>query len=261
MYSKQQNIQYGVYNTNHRKRGTALVFVVHEDRKGSHRDLKDLQQVLKHLQFDVRSYEDYTAAEVRKVLAKVSKEDHTNSDCLLIVSMTHGSKDRLAFVGGDIFCIDELWMDLVGNKCPSLIGKPKLVFVQSCRGKKYDVGCYHSFLQVDAAPKAVQPVNLCLPMYADLLVMYSTYEDHVSFRSETDGSWFIQSLCQVLGSDISKKDLLALLTHVTYLVSCRSTPPQPGSYKQVPVMNSSLCKAFYFVPKLSKATHTQQVQR
>ncbi|XP_049295628.1 caspase-like [Anopheles funestus] len=227
------------------KRGVALIFVIHENRKGSKKDLKDLEAVLLRLQFEVRKHVDCTAAQVRGVLEKVSKEDHNNNECLLIVSMTHGSKEKLTFKDRDI-SVDELWDYFIGNKCASLFGKPKLVFVQSCRGNKYDAGTRKC---LDSEPPKVEPVTVCLPMYADLLVMYSTYEDHVSFRCEKEGSWFIQSLCQVLACNIAQVDLLRLLTHVTYLVSCRSDGSGENIVKQTPTINSTLSKAFYFLPK------------
>ncbi|EAA03399.1 AGAP012544-PA [Anopheles gambiae str. PEST] len=237
------------YNMAHPKRGIAVVINNNRDRKGSEKDVKALQAVLSHLQFDVRLLSDKTTVEIRHALKEVSKEDHTNNDCLAIIAMAHGYNDRIKF-DDDYLHIDELWTNFVGNKCPSLIGKPKLVFIQSCRGGKLDYGA--SIATADARPGLEEPVDVKIPMYADLLVMYSSFEHHSSIRCRNEGSWFIQSFCQVLGANIAKTELQALLCHVSYLVSIRSDQtidPEGKVVKQIPMVTSMLTKAFYFVPK------------
>nr|XP_040225347.2 caspase-like [Anopheles coluzzii] len=237
------------YNMAHPKRGIAVIINNYTNRKGSEKDVKSLKAVLKHLQFDVRLLSDKTTVEIRHALKEVSKENHTNNDCLVIIAMAHGYNDRIKFED-DYLHIDELWTNFVGNKCPSLIGKLKLVFIQSCRGGKLDYGA--SIATVDARPGVEEPVDVKIPMYADLLVMYSSYEAHSSIRCPNEGSWFIQSLCQVLGANIAKTELQALLSHVSYLVSIRSNQtidPQGKVIKQIPMVTSMLTKAFYFVPK------------
>ncbi|XP_040156203.1 caspase-like [Anopheles arabiensis] len=236
------------YNMAHPKRGIAVIINNNGDREGSEKDVEALQAVLKHLQFDVRLLSDKTTVEIRHALKEVSQEDHSNNDCLAIIAIAHGYNDRIDFDDGYLH-IDELWTNFVGNKCPSLIGKPKLVFIQACRGGKHDYGA--STATADARPGLEEPVDVKIPMYADLLVMYSCYEHHVSMRFP-NGSWFIQSLCQVLGANIAKTELLALLTHVSYLVSIRSGQTKQGKVvKQIPMVTSMLTKAFSFVPKSS----------
>uniref|UniRef100_A0A240PLY8 Caspase family p20 domain-containing protein n=1 Tax=Anopheles epiroticus TaxID=199890 RepID=A0A240PLY8_9DIPT len=233
------------YNTNNPKRGIAVILHDTNNRKGTEKDLKRLIGVLSALKFVVRVITDKTVTEIRTALELVSKEDHSDNDCLVIVAMCHGSKDTLIFDGRELH-IKELWENFVGNRCPSLFDKPKLVFVQSCRGEKFDSG---SKLETDSAPNLVDPVSVLIPMYAHLLVMYSCYEDYVSYRSEEEGTWFIQALCNVLRSDIENENLLTLLTHVSNLVANRSAETASGSFKQIPVINSMLTKQFYFVPK------------
>uniref|UniRef100_A0A182TGV5 Caspase family p20 domain-containing protein n=1 Tax=Anopheles melas TaxID=34690 RepID=A0A182TGV5_9DIPT len=242
------------YNTNHSNRGIAVVINDSENRDGWKKDLEAVETVLQKLKFDVRTFCDKTKDEIRDALRNVSKEDHTENDCLVIVAMAHGNNDKITLQRSEMH-IDDLWTDFVGNDCPTLTGKPKLVFIQSCRGNKHDY--LIGGVKVDAVPPPEKPICVEIPMYGDLLVMYSSYDQYVSYRDKEEGSWFIQSLCQVLGANIAGKDLFTLLTHVSYLVSVRSFPMESevnmvkhtGVLKQIPSINSMLRKVFYFVDK------------
>jgi len=50
---------------------------------------------------------------------------------------------------------------------------------------------------VDSNPFETQYVNK-LPMEADFLFAYSTVSGYFSWRNSTNGSWFIQSLCNYI---------------------------------------------------------------
>ena len=59
----------------------------------------------------------------------VAEKNHSDSDCLLIVIMTHGDDGMLyAYDGGYQF--DWIWSCFTSDRCPTLAGKPKLFFIQ-----------------------------------------------------------------------------------------------------------------------------------
>ena len=127
------------YDTTHPNRGIAVVINDSERREGSEKDVQDVVATLEGLKFNVRTFQDNTKKEIKKALYKVAREDHNENDCLVIVAMAHGKKDHIT-LKKEKLRIDKLWASFVGNKCPSLIGKPKLVFIQTCRGDKVDFG-------------------------------------------------------------------------------------------------------------------------
>ena len=47
------------------------------------------------------------------------------------------------------------------------------------------------------APGAAPPSPTKVSEYGDLMVAYSTIPGFVSWRNKTNGSWFIQDLCEV----------------------------------------------------------------
>jgi caspase 7 len=177
--------------------------------------------------------------------------------------MTHGKRDGKIFAADGEFMVQDLWENFIGDKCPSLIGKPKLFFVQACRGSMTDPGVLYKpkpktrLCQSDAVDaKAVNVDNFVIPTLADLLVMYSTAEGFYSFRNPIDGSWFIQALCEEFREN-SHEDLLLILTGVNRRVAYakQSNVPHDDDFdamKQMPNIVSMLTKTMYFRKKQMK---------
>jgi hypothetical protein len=56
-------------------------------------------------------------------------EDHSAADCLLVAVMSHGETGYL-HTRDTMYRTQELWKRFTGDKCPTLVGKPKLFFIQ-----------------------------------------------------------------------------------------------------------------------------------
>lgn len=179
--------------------------------------------------------------------------------------MTHGKKDGIIYSEDGEFMVNELWENFIGENCPSLIGKPKLFFIQACRGSMTDPGILlkpkakarmlsKPTDTVDA--KAMREEHFVIPTLADLLVMYSTSEGYYSFRNPSDGSWFIQALCTELEEN-SHEEIMTILTGVNRRVAFgkQSYVPQKPEWdasKQMPIIQSMLTKSLYFLSKEQK---------
>lgn len=169
--------------------------------------------------------------------------------------MTHGSSNgQLSAFDTDLNA-NELWAPFVGHQEHSLNGKPKLFFIQACRGEMTDPGIIYrscpepatSFDSVDCNEK----IHV-LPSLADLLVMYSTAKDHYSFRNLM-GSWFVQEFCKEI-KESATEDLLTILTGVNRRVafarqSLIPTDPNKDFLKQMPNVVTMLTKKFFFKPR------------
>merc|ERR1712179_556700 len=101
------------------------------------------------------------------------------------------------------YSADRLWNQFSADKCPTLAGKPKLFFIQACQGSKTDSG---TEVQIDSSD------SIKIPNHADFLIGYSTIPGFLSWRNSNTGSWFIQSLCDVLRSEGHSLDLLSIMT-------------------------------------------------
>uniref|UniRef100_A0A182YKQ0 Caspase n=1 Tax=Anopheles stephensi TaxID=30069 RepID=A0A182YKQ0_ANOST len=260
------------YDMRHDRRGVAVIFnhkhFLHEPvRHGTETDCNNIREALQNLQFEVRVYDDLERRELTRVLDALAEEDHKNRDCLLVVIMTHGEDDVL-YAKDRTFRVDRLWENFIGKACPSLLGKPKLFFIQACRGHNTDTGVRleksnKQATRIDATTAArelpapsIQPgrsksIQYAIPSMADLLVMYSTYKGHYSWRNPSRGSWFIQALCDELRMHGNSKELLHLLTAVSRKVAYefQSNVPDDNSLnskKQMPCIVSMLTRLVYF---------------
>lgn len=183
--------------------------------------------------------------------------NHSNNDCLMLFIMTHGEKDGCLDASDDSFKVEKLWKHFMGEKCLTLTGKPKLFFIQACRGRQFDRGSkLHAYDVVDAKGSTTNNL-VSLPTSADQLVMYATPEGYVSVRNTVEGSWLIQELCDQLENNL-KDDLMSMLTTVCRKVAMREiqTPIHKSNVgaKQMPIIVSSLTKKIYFQQQISDSS-------
>nr|AAO92598.1 ancaspase-7 [Anopheles stephensi] len=246
------------YDTTHPKLGIAIIinqvnFSGMAKREGSDRDRDSIGAVLESIGFDVRVFNNLDKKDLLDELDKVAHEDHLQSDCLVVVIMTHGDKDVL-YASDKCYPIGCLWEPFLGDECSSLRGKPKLFFVQACRGNAFDKGVKLDKAVTDTVDSSSKRLLFLIPTMADLLVMYSTYDGHYSWSHPINGSWFIQSLSTELEQHAHTKEILQLLTAVSRRVAYQYQSNVPDNLamdamKQMPCVVSMLTKAFYIKPK------------
>lgn len=75
---------------------------------------------------------------------------------------------------------------------------------------------------------------------------------HFSWRNTQNGSWFVQSLCEILTKYADEYDLNTMLTLTTQkvayeFVSCVPNRPDMDKKKQSPCLMSTLTRLLYFV--------------
>ena len=115
-------------------------------------------KTFRKLDFKVDGYyfENITARDMQAQLTKVAELDHTNNDCFVCCISSHGSRDGVILgTDDDTVNIRDLTLPLRSSKCPSLAGKPKLFFIDACRGDKTQDGkrstwhvCHSSLLDL-----------------------------------------------------------------------------------------------------------------
>ncbi|XP_057699483.1 caspase-3a [Corythoichthys intestinalis] len=211
-------------------------------RNGTDVDAGNAMQVFAKLGYKCRLYNDQTVAQMKQVLTAVSKEDHGSNASLVCVLLSHG--DEGVFFGTDgSLELKQLTSLFRGDRCKTLVGKPKLFFVQACRGTELDAG-----IEADGGEDGVSRI----PVEADFLYAYSTAPGYYSWRNTMTGSWFIQSLCEMLSAHGKTLELLHILTRVNYKVALDfesvSTAPGFDAKKQIPCVVSMLTKEMYFTP-------------
>lgn len=243
-----------MYDMSHPNRGLFVIInnkVFHPktqmgERSGTDQDAAQLYARFKDLGFNVNIYTNLKAEDMLKVMIDASKQDHSQSDCFGLAILSHG--DEGIVYGTDcIIKVDTLLAPLKGEKCPTLIGKPKLFFIQACRGTALD----HGVLQHDAMAEENKIYRI--PTEADCLYAYSTVAGYFSWRNSTKGSWFVQALCSQLKQHGKEKDLIWILTRVNrevaYEFQSNASKEFMNKKKQVPSIVSMLTKDVIFTPK------------
>lgn len=133
------------YDMNHAKRGMAVIFN-HEfflngakARSGTNADCELLERTLKKKQFDVSVYRDLSSIEILNEVKQISRIDHSDSDCIVFVMLSHGGPAEIS-ASDTYYKLDVVINHFTADQCPSLAGKPKIFFVQTCRGDLHDTG-------------------------------------------------------------------------------------------------------------------------
>ncbi|XP_046850373.1 caspase-3-like [Xenia sp. Carnegie-2017] len=114
-----------------------------ETREGSNIDVQRMKSLFEWLRFKVEIYINQTADEIMQIIRYYRLDfDHRNFDCFSLFLMSHGFNTRN---GDGIFSRDgkhvylkNIRENFTSAKCHSLSNKPKLFFVQACRGNAPD---------------------------------------------------------------------------------------------------------------------------
>ncbi|XP_074129648.1 caspase-3-like isoform X1 [Sminthopsis crassicaudata] len=214
-------------------------------RSGTDVDAAHLRDTFKSLKYEVRNKNDLTCKEIIELLYNVSKEDHSQRSSFVCVILSHGEEGIIFGTDGSVE-LKRLTYFFKGDKCKSLIGKPKLFIIQACRGTELDCG-----IETDSATDEDVTCQK-IPVEADFLYAYSTAPGYYSWRNSKDGSWFIQSLCAMLKQYAHKLEIMQILTRVNRKVATEfesySLDATFHAKKQVPCIMSMLTKELYFSP-------------
>lgn len=248
---------YFKYDMSHKRRGFALIinnehFMNLPVRDGSSIDTEEMTIALEHLGFEVIINHNQTVKEMKDLLNDMASRDHTDNDCFLLVLLSHGNREDILYGTDDnTVTLEEIIEPMLSEKCRSLIGKPKLIFVSACRGENLDKG-------IDVCD-AVDVTNKCethwhkLPLWADVLIGFGTMSGFYSWRTPSQGTWFIQALSAVFMNYGHWMELHSMLTLVNNKVANNfeslTSHSTWNGMKQIPCISSMLTKQVYFPPK------------
>ncbi|XP_029353205.1 caspase-3a [Echeneis naucrates] len=211
-------------------------------RNGTDVDAANVMKEFSKLGYKVKIYNDQTVEQIKQVLTGASREDHSCSASFICVLLSHG--DEGVFFGTDSSVELKYLTSLFrGDRCKSLVGKPKLFFIQACRGTDLDAG-----IETDSPDDGITKI----PVEADFLYAFSTAPGYYSWRNTMTGSWFIQSLCDTISKYGKELELQHIMTRVNHKVAVEfesvSNSPTFHAKKQIPCIVSMLTKEMYFSP-------------
>ena len=239
-------------NTN--PRGYCIIINMRKGRPGTEVDVTHLMRVFVNLKFVVKEYTDLTKKEIEQLMRNVEVANHNSLSCFVMFVLAHGGTifNEAYFATASDESVAIQFLENSIKKIEGLNGKPKLLFVQACRGAVRDSGVETDSIEEEETDMAVR-----IPSHSDFITIYATVSGYAAFRKTTEGTRFIKSLVNVFDNEqhISQFDLLKLLTKVK-----RDVGDQGDIWKQNPVSTDTLRKDLYFgKPPKMKGTIQHQI--
>ncbi|XP_029826182.2 caspase-3 isoform X2 [Ixodes scapularis] len=255
-----------VYRMMRRPRGTCVIINnrdfhnnVLAQRRGSELDVQRMRMLFQELDFVCIIRLNQTKEEMTSLLSHVASQQRRNVDCLVVILMSHGSAADIIYdVNADCVNTEELIALFNNDNCPALQDKPKLFFIQACRGDKHDGGTSCVMDTADAASLSADmaSVKLCAsrrneraPTVSDMFVAYPTIKGHVSLKNEVSGSWFLSTVFLVFSEHAWNAHLDKMMRRVADEVHKRVS--HDGGRQTINIDVRGWRKKLYFNPGLA----------
>ncbi|XP_053201286.1 caspase-7-like isoform X2 [Panonychus citri] len=241
-------------------------FEVFDQRASAEEDGAFLASIFKQLGYQLNYFKNLSAGDIEAVFQKYSKMDSLKDhDALVCIIMSHGLKCDLIVGSDGLYVRLETLLSYFNNfNCPLLMNKPKLFFIQACRGDEYDFGIMDATTTADAGPvpgpviftKKTDPDRI--PTWSDMCIVQSTIQGYVALRSVQSGSWFAEALGWALIDHAWEKSLHEILMVVSSKLSKREGKK---SVKQaIEVIWRGWNKSLYFNPGIYNSNHDNPVK-
>ena len=178
------------YPMRNRPRGIALIISNEHfqgnpdlrDRQGNQKDVDQLRELWEFLHFEVIVRAELQSHEMYDCMRGISTMDHSNFDCFVCCLLSHGANGRIYGTDSVLVEINDITAMFKGVACPSLANKPKLFFIQACRGQGLDEGAWIEADAVESSPEDAMRHN-AEPNESHFLLGYATPPGKFSVKS------------------------------------------------------------------------------
>ncbi|XP_013919167.1 PREDICTED: caspase-2 [Thamnophis sirtalis] len=231
-----------------------------ELRSGGKVDNAVLDTLFKHLGYQVVVKHDQTAQQMKEQLEIFSKHPvHQNVDSCIVSLLSHGIEGGVYGVDGNLLQLQEIFSLFDNANCPNLQNKPKMFFIQACRGDETDRGVD----QIDGNDRACSPgceesdankkenPKLRLPTCSDMICGYACLKGTAAMRNTKRGSWYIEALTSVFAEDARNTHVADMLVKVNRLIKLREGHAPGTDFHRCKEMSeycSTLCQDLYLFP-------------
>lgn len=274
---------------NSKNRGNALIIYNKsfddtnlQERKSADTDSYNIKYALKELDFKCESKKNLSATELKDTISK-DVNNVGQPDVYVLVILSYGGKGTVLCRDGQEVPIQDIVNLLSASNCPSLIGRPKLLFIQACGTilKSIDTAAaqagagdpsYNSLASIENAMKNLHvggdvvdetdtrpgstsddsELERTVKNTLDILVAMSTTPDPPSDTS--DGSLFITGVAYALCQFAHKDHILEILNKVNLLKRkqegemCVQAGAAQSKCVKLCSVRHSLTKYLYFMP-------------
>ncbi|KAM6936577.1 caspase-2 isoform 2-T2 [Lycodopsis pacificus] len=245
-----------------------------DPRKGGEVDDEVLRKVFTELDYLVTVHRDLTAQGMRTCIQNFCRRpDHQTVDSCVVCLLSHGVEGAIYGTDGQLLQLDWVFESFDNAHCPLLQNKPKMFFIQACRGEEMDCGveqidgpvrtCSPSCEQRDAGREGQGDANsrqrgdmgrprIKLPQRSDMICGFASLKGTAAMRNTKRGSWFIQELNTTLRLHARDTHLADIMVQVnSHIKEREGFAPGTAHHrcKEMSEFTSSLCKDLYLFPK------------
>lgn len=237
------------------RHGVALIinnkqFRRHSERSGSDRDEANLVQTWLYLGYRVEVRRNCTSAQITGIFQDMDHfletsdkasgaENAVANDSFVSCILSHGNKDEI--IGADSKGVKMVELERMIGRSKKLRSKPKLFFVQACRGS-------NAGAEIQSDDDKQHRVN----NRSDMFFSYATVPGDHAYRDPTKGSWFVTEMCKTLCElapsctlyEMQQRVNAALPGNPDYQVP--SSGAQKAKYAQQPANAGTMTKCVHF---------------
>uniref|UniRef100_A0A4W5JJ07 Caspase 2, apoptosis-related cysteine peptidase n=1 Tax=Hucho hucho TaxID=62062 RepID=A0A4W5JJ07_9TELE len=219
-----------------------------DSRKGGEVDEEVLRKVFTELDYIVTVRRDLTAQGMRACIEQFGRrQQHQTVSSCVVCLLSHGVEGAIYGTDGQLLQLDWVFEAFDNAHCPLLQNKPKMFFIQACRGEEMDCGVEQS----DGPERTQSPgceqrdagregegdedtrqteergrLRVKLPQRSDMICGFASLKGTAAMRNTKRGSWFIQEVNSALrfrARDTHLSDILVQVNthtpHITVIVS------------------------------------------
>ena len=203
-------------------------------------DEKNLSRTFRFLGYNVEIYREPKAEEMVKIFKKIAgrSAEHDSFVCCIL---SHGKEDK-------IFASDSKLVDLEAivsplKSCKNLRGKPKMFFVQACRGKEGEKAKVDCGVKLRVVTDSVSKN----PSESDFFLSCATPPGYIAWhpaiKDDKKGTPYIKALCETFCKTAKHSNLEKMHKKINEEVSKYESD---AGCKQIPEVQHTLCKNVYF---------------
>ena len=228
-----------MYNMKKSPHGIALIinnefFADKERRTGTDIDERNLTHAFRYLGYKVEIHREVDSGRMTAIMKNMAERpEHADYDSFICCILSHGSAGHIYGTDDHAIPLDNFTEMFSAYRCPSLHNKPKLFFLQACRGSFTEFA-------VDAdGPGDYLPKRSEIPKTVDFFFGHATPLGYKAWRDHNTGSWYISELCRTLCEMNVFGSLNDIMTEVCSRVS-RNEDYKYVGYRMVPEITSRL---------------------
>ncbi|XP_061186552.1 caspase-3-like [Saccostrea echinata] len=239
-----------LYECRPRQTGYVLIVYFSIERDWADVDVDNIKRFMENtLRFRIEVVKDPTKDELIKVLEATYRHlnDHSSAYyCFTFFLMGHGSQFgvRTADKGKKkmTISVDEILEYFKNNKMPEFTGKPKMFFLQCCRGESLQ----ETLIQPDTDEEDSDKIRV--PTDGDILIAHATTEGYKAYRFKDIGSIFIFNCIKTFEDSYTTMHLEDMMIDVKAVIALDPRWRRTKEHAQMPCTWSTLTRRFYFLP-------------